>query len=329
MRNTRHEYGVLDARNIARVAWGAYEFDTWYGNSAYFAHHASSALGIDAGTRRALLPLRDGVWLDKLHVCEHCFKYCAEAGKMAEHRLVCELNHAYPPLGTLVYADMRTPYLIKRIRGFRHELFCQNLLLFGKLFLQDKLVFYNVELFDFYVVYGVDPNGTDPVPASPVLRRPFVPMGFFSKEANSWEADNNLACVCVFPPYQRLRLGLLLIEFLYALASVTPGQATLGPEFPLLPFGRVTYLRYWSKRVAAVLANDLASAAEFSLASLAAATGFRKDDVLLTLEHMRVLHTDAGGRVVLRKHSFRRWCERNHVDGSVVAGMLDPRCLLI
>ena len=309
------EYGVLAERNIERVSFGDYDFNTWYGNGAYFSP-GSSDLGVDCSIsgRRKSAPVRaPQFWLDCLYVCDFCFKYSTDRALMAQHRAICPLNKAYPPLGTLVYADSKSRRVIKRIRGFRHELFCQNLALFGKLFLDDKSVYYNVDAFDFYVVYAPEPSH------DAGERARLKPMGFFSKEVNAWDEDNNLACICVFPPFQRLRLGSLLVEFLYALARVTPGQARLGPEFPLSPFGQATYLRFWAKRLAFVIWND-------SLRDLADKTGFRKDDCLLALEYMGVLFE--AEEVILERRALRSWCDANNVDPTVLATSLDPAGIL-
>lgn len=325
---------MLESRNINRVSFGDYDFNTWYGNSAYFLASGDLELGINAqakniGAKRKYSASAVGdFWLERLYVCEFCFKYTDNQNNMAQHRTVCRLAQPFPGVGKLLYADMKAPYLVKRMRGFRHELFCQNLALFGKLFLDDKSVYYNVKAFDFYVLYGYDPHDAD-IPGS-ILRKRLKPMGFFSKEVNSWEADNNLACICIFPPYQRLGLGSLLIEFLYALAAATPGQTWLGPEFPLSPYGKVAYLGFWSKRLAFVLLNDLEGRHDVTLAELAARTGFRKDDILFTLEYMEVLREALDGEVVsLQMLTLRKWCAANHVNGTVMATMLNNLCLLI
>lgn len=304
------EYGVLEQRNIDLVRLGDREFETWYGNGAYFPRLGSDKLGIDTSAKRRALP--QGFWLEKLFVCEMCFRYSAESDAMLAHRATCLLKTQYPAIGQTVYAEMRTPYVIKRVRGFRDALFCQNLALFGKLFLMDKLVFYNVEAFDFYVVYGQDAGF-------------LTPMGFFLKEVNSWEPDVNLACICVFPPFQKLRLGSLLLEFLYSLAKVTPGQARLGPELPLSPFGKALYLRFWAKTLAYTLQGETG---EVTLDRLADATGFRKDDVLMALEYMGVLRQNHA-TVVISTTALNVWCEANNVDQHMLSRMLDPQYLLI
>lgn len=286
------EYGVLHSRNIKEVAFGHCTFDTWYGNGAYFASARSGQLGAEATTvprKRDGLPSVSGFWLETLHVCDFCFKYTSDAAKMDLHLAVCPFNKEFPPIGTLVYADTKAKRLIKKVRGFRNELFCQNLCLFGKLFIDDKSVYYNVEAFDFYIVYGVSEKHT----LTGLLDAPtfYRPMGFFSKEVTAWEPDNNLACICVFPPYQRLRLGLLLIEFLYAAAEAL-GQLPLGPEFPLSPYGKQLYLRYWGIKIAFELLTTFQDTRQLTLGELAVSTGFRREDLVFALEHMGILHTD-------------------------------------
>jgi len=44
-------------------------------------------------------------------------------------------------------------------------------------------------------------------------------LGFFSKEKISWD-DYNLACILVFPPFQKKGLGKLLIAFSYELSRL-------------------------------------------------------------------------------------------------------------
>lgn len=327
------EYGVLQSRNIDTVVFGDQQFHTWYGNSAYFQNLGDTCLGIEgnqaASRRKTILHVHSGFWIDRLLVCEFCFKYTSNAESMRVHRSMCGMATAFPLVGKLVYVDMKTPYIIKKVRGFQHPLYCQNLSLFGKLFLDDKSVFYNIHAFDYYIIFGHKGSASG---SSIDTSEHFRPMGFFSKEVNSWDSDNNLACICVFPPYQRLQLGNLLIEFSYKLALVTPSQTLLGPEFPLSPYGRIVYLRFWSRRLAFTIYNDFLDGGEASctLMDLALATGFRKEDILMALEYMSVLAcAPDSNRIVLSKQLLLDWCQRNKVDPKVLSSPFNPDCALI
>jgi hypothetical protein len=88
-------------------------------------------------------------------------------------------------------------------------MFTQNLSLFAKLFLDTKSVFFDVTTFLYYVLYYKDPALKKEEPR---------PVGFFSKEKLSWDS-NNLACICVFPPWQKRGFGQVLMGVSYALSK--------------------------------------------------------------------------------------------------------------
>ncbi|AOW27098.1 histone acetyltransferase [Candida albicans L26] len=323
-------YGQLNKRNINKVTFGKYEFPTWYGNAAYFYPHdlSHSSLGYEYANKVASegsiarkIHKKDifdenlhEFWLDHLFVCEYCFKYTSNETILNQHVTACTYNRKRPSKGKLLYHDQANGYIIREVRGFQDPLFCQNLCLFGKLFLDDKSVYYNIDHFDFYIVFGKDDSS-------------YIPMGFFSKEVLSYDNDNNLACICVFPPFQRRHLGSLLIEFSYQLAAVTPGQLkSSGPEFPLSPYGKVTYLRFWSKRLATKI-HELQGS--FTLSHLSKETGFRKEDILLTLEYMQILVTDDLGNVTLSLERLENWCSQNKVVPGVDINILNSECLIL
>lgn len=79
------------------------------------------------------------------------------------------------------------------------QVYCQNLCLLSKMFLDHKSLFYDVEPFLFYVLTELDAHGAQ-----------FV--GYFSKEKrspNEW----NLSCIMCLPVRQRRGFGNALIEF--------------------------------------------------------------------------------------------------------------------
>jgi len=86
------------------------------------------------------------------------------------------------------------------------QLYAQNLSLFAKLFLDTKSVFYDVTTFRYYLLVQTE---------SSTSARQVV--GFFSKEKMSWD-NNNVACILVFPPWQRKGLGQILMGVSYELS---------------------------------------------------------------------------------------------------------------
>lgn len=123
------------------------------------------------------------------------------------------------------------------------QLFCQNLSLFAKLFLDNKSVFFDVTGFNYFLLVHTPP--ASPNPSVPQPRGQIV--GFFSKEKLSWD-NNNLACILIFPPWQRKGLGSLLMGISY---EISRREGLLGgPEKPISDLGKRGYKRYWAGEIA-------------------------------------------------------------------------------
>ncbi|CAO1624574.1 unnamed protein product [Sympodiomycopsis kandeliae] len=171
--------------------------------------------------------------VSSLYICEGCFKYMRTYAGWNAHRREC--RHKHPP-GRKVY--QRGAHTIWEVDGAKEKLYAQNLSLFGKLFIDHKTIFFDVEPFWFYVVTDASVNFD------------FV-LGYFSKEKMSYD-EYNLACITTFPPYQKKGYGTLMIEFSYYLSART---ATFGtPERPLSELGFKGYVSYWSAVVLRALA---------------------------------------------------------------------------
>ncbi|KAM0789718.1 hypothetical protein ACM66B_006575 [Microbotryomycetes sp. NB124-2] len=162
----------------------------------------------------------------RLFVCEGCFKYMLEADSWNQHRNECTYDR---PPGRKVYEN--GSQTIYEVDGAVDKLYCQNLCLFGKLFIEHKYIFFDVEGFMFYIITEKSFTRDSPV-------------AYFSKEKNSYD-DYNLACIVTFPPYRQNGWATLLIEFSYEITrrfSDTPGT----PERPLSDLGLRGYLNYWT-----------------------------------------------------------------------------------
>ena len=127
----------------------------------------------------------------------------------------------------------RGAHILWEVDGAQEKLYVQNLCLLGKLFIDHKTVFFDVAPFWAYVLTDAS-SQFDHV------------LGFFSKEKVSYD-HYNLACIVVFPPYQRRGYGTLLMEYSYYLSRSddTPGT----PERPLSDLGLKGYMAYWSAQL--------------------------------------------------------------------------------
>ncbi|KAH8914769.1 acyl-CoA N-acyltransferase [Atractiella rhizophila] len=177
--------------------------------------------------------------IDKLFVCGGCFAYFTLPSQYSAHRKSC--NHMHPP-GKKVYQN--GAHIIWEVDGAVNKLYCQCLCLFGKLFIDHKYVFFDVEGFKFYIL-------TESIGSCD------WPLGYFSKEKESYD-NYNLACIVIFPPFQGRSYGTMLIEFSYELSKRQPGVAGT-PERPLSELGLRAYLAFWSTEVLEFLRTTLAN----------------------------------------------------------------------
>ncbi|CAI4672447.1 CPA_1a_G0042130.mRNA.1.CDS.1 [Saccharomyces cerevisiae] len=261
-------YGILNERNIRQIQFGLNKkFSTWYGSAVYFDPE-TKRLGCSETKGQLSSVSNNQYWLDTLFVCEYCFKYTDDQTRFVGHVASCPFQYRVP--GKIKYKSPE--YTVRRVKGSKYQLFCQCLCLFTKLYLDNKSMYFKVDHYEFYIVYETGST---------------KPMGFFSKDLVSYQ-QNNLACILIFPPYQRRGLGLLLIEFSYKLSQLE--GVISGPEVPLSPFGLIGYLKYWSQILCwHLIEGDLAHYDKVTLEDLSIVTGMRVNDVILTLKHLNCI----------------------------------------
>lgn len=158
-----------------------------------------------------------------------------------------------------------------QVDGNVSTIYCQNLCLLAKLFLDHKTLYYDVEPFLFYVLTQNDVKGCHLV-------------GYFSKEKHC-QQKYNVSCIMILPQYQRKGYGRFLIDFSYLL-SKREGQAG-SPEKPLSDLGRLSYMAYWKSVILECLYHQ--NDRQISIKKLSKLTGVCPQDITSTLHHLRML----------------------------------------
>ncbi|KAJ1965258.1 hypothetical protein IWQ62_002715 [Dispira parvispora] len=236
-----------------QVVWGPYRLTTWY-------EHRYPATA------------------DPYYVCEWCFKYMRQPETLVSHQPKC--TYREPP-GAVIYKEGHR-LRAYTVDGKQHKLYCQNLCLFGKLFLDNKTVCFDIERFDFYVLT-----------TSTTSTSPRQTVGYFSKEKHSPE-NYNLACIVVFPPFQGQGYGRLLVELSYQL-SVRLGQVGT-PERPLSQQATLAYSRHWQRAVLSALAE--LNQEYIPLSDVAERTGMVYPDILTALYQLGLMRHWHGKLIV-------------------------------
>ncbi|KAJ2308826.1 K(lysine) acetyltransferase [Coemansia sp. RSA 2706] len=246
----------------------------------------------------------------ELHICQRCLKYMRHRQSLESH--CCSDPF---PRGRRVYEDASST--LYEVDGKTHTLYCQNLCLLSKLFLDQKTIYYDIGGFLFYILLSKQQPTMAPAGGAYLegaVEYTFV--GYFSKEKSSVER-NNLACILVLPPFRGQSYGQLLIELSYELTKIE--GTTGGPEQPLSSQGFHSYRSYWRRAVVQALLG-ISPQAEgyllhscgrkqqaskssseqriFSLSRLARLTGIRIEDVLFTLEDLGLLECWFGKHIV-------------------------------
>eukprot|EP00762_Andalucia_godoyi_P005903 ANDGO_06980.mRNA.1 Histone acetyltransferase of the MYST family 1 len=265
-----HHDEPVRVKNLDSIVIGKFEIDTWY-FSPYPEEYCQD-------TRR-------------LYLCEFCLKYFKKPKTLERHRGKCVLKH---PPGDEIYR--KNGISCFEVDGKKQKIYCQNLCLLSKLFLDHKTLYYDVEPFLFYIMCEVDDVGCHIV-------------GYFSKEKLSLE-NYNLACIMTLPPYQRKGYGKFLISMSYALSKKEDKIGT--PERPLSDLGLLSYRSYWKNAILDVLCKYRTS---MSINDISRITAIRPDDIISTLQNMGMIKYWKGAHIIavpprlLEEHQSRQ--ERN------------------
>ncbi|XP_071106627.1 histone acetyltransferase KAT6B-like isoform X3 [Haliotis cracherodii] len=235
------------------IEFGKYEIQTWY-SSPYPQEYAR---------------------LPKLYICEFCLKYMKSRSILQRHMSKCGLHH--PPANEIY---RKGDLSVFEVDGNVSKIYCQNLCLLAKLFLDHKTLYYDVEPFLFYVLTHNDDTGCHLV-------------GYFSKEKHC-QQKYNVSCIMTMPQHQRKGYGRFLIEFSYLLSRIEgqPGS----PEKPLSDLGKVSYMAYWRSIIIEYMhkvADD-----KITIKAISRSTGMCPHDVAGTLQQLTFM-IKKDGKIVI------------------------------
>ncbi|CBK24615.2 uncharacterized protein [Blastocystis hominis] len=229
-------------KHIEYIEIGKYEVDCWY-----------------------FSPYPKEYQVPRLYICEYCLKYFKTAQDLDRHSEICPM---YCPPGPEIYRDGNL--LMYEVDGNEEVLYCQNLCLLMKLFIEHKTIYYDTYPFYFYVLCEEDEEGSHII-------------GFFSKDKNSQEGYN-LACICCLPFLQRSGFGSFLISFSYELSKL---ENKIGsPEKPLSDLGRISYRRFWTFMIMQTLRE---TDCWCSLKDISMKTSIKIEDIVSTLDTLGLL----------------------------------------
>ncbi|KAI7821579.1 acyl-CoA N-acyltransferase, partial [Gamsiella multidivaricata] len=229
---------------IKKIQFGDWEIDTWY-QAPYPEEYSQHPI---------------------LYICEFCLKYMKSSFMAGRHRMKCVMRH---PPGDEIYREGNIS--IFEVDGRKNKIYCQNLCLLAKMFLDHKTLYYDVEPFLFYIMTESGDLGCH-----------FV--GYFSKEKRS-AMDYNVSCILTLPIHQRKGYGNLLIDFSYLLSKRE--NKTGSPEKPLSSLGLLSYRSYWKtviyQRLLAIH-KDESRKHRVSIDELSQETAMTVDDIITTLQ---------------------------------------------
>jgi len=270
---------ITKVKNVSQIVMGKYLVEAWYYSP--------------------FPPPYDRA--DTLYICEFTLKYMRKPRFFLKHCAECP--HKTPP-GDEIYREGRLS--VYELDGKDHRVYCQNLCLLAKLFLDHKTLYYDVDPFYFYVITEVDDEGAHIV-------------GYFSKEKVSAE-DYNLACILTFPQYQKCGYGKFIISLSYELSKREgkPGS----PEKPLSDLGKISYRSYWT-HVLLTLFSSQTGEENVQIKDISLMTGIKTEDIISTLQSLNMIRFWKGQHVVFVMQDFLK----KYIAQKKKIRLCDPKCL--
>lgn len=264
------------------IQFGNHEIETWYKS-----------------------PYPDDFWqLNKIYICQFCLIYMKSHSVLNRHLEKCLWRH---PPGREIYRKDGLSFF--EVDGKFNKIYCQNLCLLAKLFLDHKTLYYEVEPFLFYVLTKYNEESGS-----------YEMIGYFSKEKQS-VMNYNLSCILILPQFMNQGFGRVLIDFSYLLSRV---EGKVGsPERPLSDLGLISYRSYWKSKILLYLSKHLDDS-EICVKEITSETGILTNDLISTLQYIGLIKYWKGKHVILKNiELMEKFVEKS----STYLHDIDPSCL--
>lgn len=147
---------IIKVKYVDKIYIGNYEIDVWY----------------------FLLFFEDYGKQFKFWFCEYCFKYMKYEKSYCFYLGQCQWWQFF---GKEIYC--KSNIFVYEVDGKDYKIYCQNLCLLVKFFLDYKILYFDVELFVFYILIEVDWQGV------------YI-VGYFFKEKEFLDG-NNVVCILI------------------------------------------------------------------------------------------------------------------------------------
>ena len=180
------------------------------------------------------------------------------------------------PPGRLLYLDGETGHKAFLVDGAKDLHYCRCLSLLGKHFIESKLLYNDVDLYEYVIVTlpraslprceGVDASAEEFSRAAAAFDSEDwdgdVVMGYVSRLKH--HPDHTLSCIVTLPIFQRMRVGTFLLDLAYWMtaqrqclcgAARCCGHAGGAISRPFSPHGQSLLLSYWRRALLRALSD--------------------------------------------------------------------------
>lgn len=154
---------------------------------------------------------------DTINICSKCISMFPTKYSLEKHMEICKIPFK------AIYEEKNTdlPFKLSKIESLKTK---QLLSIISEMFIKNKTVYYEVQEYDFYIIYDKEI------------------IGYFSRYKNG---DHSLNCFLVFPCFQKQGWGTILMD----ISSLRLSEKPKSPEKPYTKKAIMCFRKYWKYKV--------------------------------------------------------------------------------